>query len=101
MRFLSVRDLRTASRRVWSKLAEEKEMVLTSNGRPIAILAAVDETRVEETLSALRRARAMLAVDELQRRSAERGADRLTDGEIAAEIEAVRRLRGRRRGAGR
>ena len=101
MRFLSVRDLRTASRRVWSKLAEEKEMVLTSNGRPIAILAAVDETRVEETLSALRRARAMLAVDELQRRSAERGTDRLTDGEIAAEIETVRRLRGRRRGAGR
>ena len=101
MRFLSVRDLRAASRRVWSQLAEEKEMVLTSNGRPIAILAAVDETRVEETLAALRRARAMLAVDELQRRSAERGTDRLSDEEVAAEIEAVRRQRGRRCGAGR
>ena len=101
MRFLSVRDLRTASRRVWSQLAEEKEMVLTSNGHPIAILAAVDETRVEETLAALRRARAMLAVDELQRRSAERGTDRLSDEEVAAEIEAVRRQRGRCCGAGR
>jgi hypothetical protein len=101
MQFLTVRDLRSASRRVWSELAREKEMVVTSNGSPVAVLAAVDENKVEETLTALRRARAMLAVDELQRRSVQRGTDGLSDEAIAAEIAVVRRRRGRRRGAAR
>jgi hypothetical protein len=101
MRFLTVRDLRAASRRVWSELEQEKEMVVTSNGRPVAVLAAVDEDKVEETLTALRRARAMLAVGELQWRSVERGTDGLSDEEITEEIAAVRRRRGRRRAAAR
>ena len=41
MRFISVRDLRGKSAEVWRDLVEEREMVVTSNGRPIAILAAV------------------------------------------------------------
>ncbi|NTW89032.1 MAG: type II toxin-antitoxin system Phd/YefM family antitoxin, partial [Desulfobulbaceae bacterium] len=39
MKFLSVRDLRGKSAQIWKDLPEEREMVITSNGRPIAILA--------------------------------------------------------------
>jgi antitoxin (DNA-binding transcriptional repressor) of toxin-antitoxin stability system len=93
MKFLSVRDLRSKSSEVWKGLASEREMVLTSNGRPIAILSAVTEETLEETLSAIRRSRAIAAVSETQRRSVERGTDAITSAEIDAEILAVRRAR--------
>jgi len=40
MKFLSVRDLRGKSSQVWRELPEQKEMVVTNNGRPIAILSS-------------------------------------------------------------
>ena len=93
MRFVTVRELKARSARVWKDLDENRELVVTSNGRPVAVLSAVDDQTLEETLSAIRRARAVTAVDEMQRRSVERGLDRLSDGEIEAEIAAVRARR--------
>jgi prevent-host-death family protein len=93
MRFVSVRDLRGKSAEVWRELPGEREMVITSNGRPIAILVAVDETDLEESLEAVRRARAVEAVASLQRRSAESGTDEISMDEIDEEIETVRRKR--------
>lgn len=95
MKFLSVRDLRGHSAKVWKELPEEREMIITSNGRPIAILAAINEANLEESLSAFRTARAVEAVAYLQRRSVEQGTDRLLPDEIAAEIKAVRSKRTR------
>ena len=73
MKFLSVRDLRSKSSEVWRGLTTEREMVVTSNGRPIAILSAVTEETLEETLAAIRRSRAVAAVSETQRQAAQRG----------------------------
>ena len=95
MKFISVRDLRGKSAEVWKKLPEEREIVITSNGRPIAILAAVNESNLEDSLSAFRQARAVEAVAGIQRRSVEQGTDRLSVKEIEAEIKAVRRKRSR------
>lgn len=93
MRFLSVRDLRSKSAQVWEELPEQREMIVTSNGRPIAILAAINESNLEESLSAFRQARAVEAVSSLQRRSVATGTDALSMDEIEAEIRAVRNRR--------
>lgn len=95
MKFISVRDLRGKSAEVWKDLPAEREMVVTSNGRPIAILSAVNESNLEESLSAIRQARAAEAVMRLQRRSVERGTDSITMEEIDTEIKAVRGKRKR------
>ncbi|MCM2264638.1 MAG: type II toxin-antitoxin system Phd/YefM family antitoxin [Desulfuromonadales bacterium] len=95
MKFLSVRDLRGQSAKVWKELPGEREMVITSNGRPIAILAAINEANLEESLSAFRTARAVEATAYLQRRSVEQGTDRITLDEINAEIKSVRNKRAR------
>ena len=50
MKFITVRDLRGRSGQVWSTLAREREVILTSNGKPIAILSAVSEETLEESL---------------------------------------------------
>lgn len=91
MRFVTVRDLRGRPAEVWKELGKSHEMVLTSNGRPIAILSAVSEDTLEESLSAIRRARAVVAVNELQRKSVRAGTHKLGLKEINAEIATARK----------
>jgi antitoxin (DNA-binding transcriptional repressor) of toxin-antitoxin stability system len=95
MRFLRVRDLRSNSSRIWRELPKQKEMVVTNNGRPVAILSAVSDSNLEESLAAIRQARAAAAVAAIQRQSVERGLDKMTLREIEEEIAAVRRKRSR------
>ena len=95
MKFLSVRDLRGKSAQIWKELPNEREMIITSNGRPIAILASISESNLEESLAAFRQARAVEAVASLQRRSVEQGTDMISINEINAEIKAVRKKRTR------
>jgi antitoxin (DNA-binding transcriptional repressor) of toxin-antitoxin stability system len=95
MKFLSVRDLRGKSAQIWRELPVEREMIVTSNGRPIAILAAINEANLEESLSAFRRARAVEAVASLQSHSVAEGTDKLSLEDINAEIKAARKKRAR------
>ena len=95
MKFVSVRDLRGKSAEVWRDLPNEREMIITSNGRPIAILAAISESNLEESLAAFRQARAVEAVATLQRRSADQGTGNITMDQIDAEIKSVRKKRAR------
>jgi antitoxin (DNA-binding transcriptional repressor) of toxin-antitoxin stability system len=93
MKFLSVRDLKTKSSQVWRELAGQKEMVITSNGRPIALLSSINENNLEQVLTAFRRASATDAVASIQYESAQKGTDMISLGEIEAEIRAVRSKR--------
>ena len=90
MRFLSVRELRNEPGKVWREL-EQEDLVVTANGRPVGILVSVKEGDLEQTLLALRRARAAVAVSRMRRRAAERRTERLSAAEIDREIRAVRR----------
>lgn len=93
MRFVSVRDLRGKSAEVWKDLPGEREMVITSNGRPVAILAAVNESNLEESLAAFRQARSVDAVARLQQRSGTSAANDLSLDDVNAEIAAARSAR--------
>jgi antitoxin (DNA-binding transcriptional repressor) of toxin-antitoxin stability system len=95
MKLLSVRDLKTKSSQVWKDLPDQKEMVITSNGRPIAILSSVNENNLEQVLSAFRQARAIEAVTSMQYESVRKGTDKITIEEINKEIKAVRSRRKR------
>ena len=94
MRFISVRDLNTKPKEIWSKIKEE-EVVITSNGKPIALLSGVTEENLEKTVRAIRRSRALIALEEMQKKSIELGLDKLTDSQIESEIRAARKSRRR------
>jgi antitoxin (DNA-binding transcriptional repressor) of toxin-antitoxin stability system len=66
MKFISVRDLRTSPARIWKQLEVEHELVITNSGRPIALLTPLTDATLEQTLSSVRRARAMEAVRAMQ-----------------------------------
>lgn len=99
MKFISVRDLCGKSADIWRELVDEREMVITRNGRPVAILAAVDDASLDGILSEFRRARAFNAVADIQRGAVGSGLDALSPEEIDAEVAEVRerRARGERR----
>ena len=93
MKFLSVRDLKTKSSQVWKDLPEQKEMVVTSNGRPIALLSSINGNNLEQVLTAFRRARATNALASIQYDSIQKGTDMISMDEINAEIGVIRSKR--------
>ncbi|MFH1092805.1 MAG: type II toxin-antitoxin system Phd/YefM family antitoxin [Candidatus Omnitrophota bacterium] len=93
MQFITIRDFRNKSAKIQRDLSQEKEMVLTSNGKPIAILTATSAAKIEESLAMLRQVRATRAVDLMQRRSVEAGTDRMSLEEINKEIAVMRKNR--------
>jgi len=91
MKFLGIRDLRNKSSRVMKDLVKEKEIVITSNGKPVAILSSANEENIEEQLSNLKRIRAIKAVNEIQQESIEKETNKITLDEINKEINLVRK----------
>ena len=93
MKFLSVRDLRTKSAKIWRELPLEKEMVITNNGRPVAVITAVDEGSIEQSLATWRQVRATQALVSVQKESMNRGTDKISMEQIESEIKDARRER--------
>jgi antitoxin (DNA-binding transcriptional repressor) of toxin-antitoxin stability system len=91
MKFITVRDLRTSPAQVWKQLPEEQEMVITNNGRPIALLTPLSDINLEETLKAIRSARAINAVRQMQMKSLKNKNNTLTEEEIENEIKETRK----------
>ena len=92
MKFLSTRELRNRPGNL-RDLARKDDLVLTTNGKPIAILLGVEEGELDETARAIRQARAQLALSRLRKQAARRGANRMSPSDIEAEIRAVRSQR--------
>ncbi len=91
MQFVSVRDLRSQSAAIWKKLADKMDMVITLNGKPIALLTRVSEDSLEESLAILRRTRAIQAVEAMQVQSKRLGTNRLGLKQKNAVIRDVRK----------
>ena len=96
MKTVTIRDLRTRPKQVREALKQEREAVLTANGRPVALMIPVDAGTVDQTLETLRRARGLEALRAIRRESQERGLDRLSNTEIDAIIKKTRRARSSR-----
>lgn len=89
MNFYSVRDLRTTPKSIWENLVADGEVVITNNGKPTALLLNIADGSFEETLKAVRQAKAMIAFNAMRSKAAEKGF--LSDEEIEAEIAAARK----------
>ncbi|MGQ0619687.1 MAG: type II toxin-antitoxin system Phd/YefM family antitoxin [Panacagrimonas sp.] len=100
MDFVTVRELRAESGKVWEKLAAGQEIVITRNGKPFAIMAPTEPAEVEGNLRALRAARFGAALRAMQRHAVETGLDKMTLDEINAEIAAARQERRKREAGG-
>jgi prevent-host-death family protein len=102
MKFVSSRELRINPGAVWKRLRQEKDLVITSNGKPVGVLTYVNEDTLEEILATLRQGRAQAAAARLQGIAAARGLDKLSDERLDGIIGDARRAgrSGRKAAAG-
>jgi antitoxin (DNA-binding transcriptional repressor) of toxin-antitoxin stability system len=90
---ITVSDLKKRSAKQWSKSAKKGELVVTSQGQPVAVLLPTDARSLDATLSTLRSVRALQAQRSLQQAAEENGTSELSIADIEMEISAARRAR--------
>ena len=90
MKFVSSRELRISPGTVWRKLEQEKDLVITSNGRPIGVLTLASEDNLEDVLSSLRAGRAQRAALGMRRTAVARGLNKWSDKDIENVIRKGR-----------
>ena len=91
MKLIAIQDLKQP-RRLKERLLAEKELLLTSDGRPVAVLVNVDASEDPETMiQSIRDSRSRLALSRVREVAARSGAVRLSLAEINREIAATRK----------
>ncbi|MDR2591373.1 MAG: hypothetical protein LBC59_01020 [Chitinispirillales bacterium] len=95
MKFVTVSDFRASKTNIWRRLPSERELIVTDNGKPIALLTPLDGETMEDTLSAFRRARAITAMKQMQEVSLSLGNDKMTSEDVDAAISEARGKVGR------
>lgn len=89
MQFVSVDDFRDRPEKIWNQL-RNVDLVVTSDGQPIAILIDANAENLEEMLSLLRRLRAHMAVSRMRQGAIESGVAQLSSDMIDAEVLGAR-----------
>ncbi len=91
MKFATIREFRSKTAAMRKSLEREQEIILTSKGRPVALVTRLNSDTVEEELKAIRLARFRVAVDQIRAEAKASGVDKMTMKEINAIIAEARR----------
>lgn len=89
MNFYTIRDLRNTPKSIWENLSNDGEVIITNNGKPTAVLLNIADGSFEETIKAIKQAKAAIAFNSMRAKAAKKGF--MSDEEIEKEIKAVRR----------
>ena len=98
MKAFTTDELRSKARELRKIISRESQALLTESGEPIALLVPVDSAKLDETASAIRQARAQLALKSIRQRARKTGRNRMTITQIDRVIASSRKAR-RRRGS--
>ena len=93
MKFITVRDFRTRPAQIWKELPNEEGMVITNNGKPMALLSPLSDHNLEETIGTIRKVKTINAVKKMHEISVSLGSDKMSLAEINKEIKAYRNKR--------
>lgn len=91
MNFVTTRDLRLNPKKVFDELSKEKEAIIISKGKPVALMSEIKGSNLEEILKAVRKTRAQLAVKSMRETAKRRGLASLSTAQINAEIRKARK----------
>lgn len=90
MKFITIRDLRCNTAGLRRDLQAEREVVITANGRPFAVMTRVEPDQLEEEILAIRRARSRTALSRIRAKATAEGLDLLTIEQINDIIAKTR-----------
>jgi antitoxin (DNA-binding transcriptional repressor) of toxin-antitoxin stability system len=69
---------------------QKEDLVLTADGKPVAMILGIENEDLEETAQAVRQVKAQRALSRLRRSAAKSGASKLSDSDINREIQSAR-----------
>jgi len=90
MKMVTVREFRANPGRSLKTGKKTEDVVLTNNGKPVALLWPVNEENLEESLKMARRIRFDLALHNIRVRAVRNGLDKMTMDEINSIVDEVR-----------
>ncbi len=96
MKFMSAREFRVNVGQMRRDLERDEEVVLTANGRPLAIVSSVCPDVFDLELKAIRSARAKVALERIRASAEQAGTQDLSPSEIDSVIAEVRQSEGRK-----
>jgi len=91
MRFMSIRELQKSGGEMKEALANDDKIVITTAGKPTALMIRVGETDFEETLTLLNQVKLAKSIRDMQRTAVRNGLENMTMEEIDAEIAQYRK----------
>lgn len=89
MEFYSARELRTNTKSIWDNLSKDNDVVITNNGKPYALMVGIPEGKFDETIRAIRQAKAIAAMDRMRSNAEKNGF--MSDEEIDEAIREARK----------
>ncbi|MBT3380797.1 MAG: hypothetical protein HN742_29100 [Lentisphaerae bacterium] len=90
MNLLAVNELKSP-RKLRARLLKEKELLLTTNGKPTAVILSIDPAEdPEDILNATREARSRLALSRIREAARRAGTHTMTSPQIDEVIADVR-----------
>jgi prevent-host-death family protein len=96
VKFVSSREIRVNPRPVFEAAEDGDEVVITSRGKPVALLLGISSEDLDETVRLVRRARTQAAVSRMRKAAAREGSESMSREEIEKEISAARSERAAR-----
>ena len=91
--FISLRELRVSTAVLDKMLADDGKIIVTSSGRPKAVMLPINEANFEETLALINQVKLTKAINNIRLSSSQSGASEMTLDEINAEIAQSRQER--------
>ena len=100
MSFVSFRELRTSTAKINDMLTDNGKIVVTSNGKPKAVMIQVNENDFEETLAVLNQIKLTKSINNMRTTAGRSRVAEMTLDEINAEITLSRKERRERKVTG-
>ena len=88
MEFHSAKEMKTNTKAIWEKLAEDNDVVITNNGKPCALMIGIPEGRFDETVRIIRQAKTIAAMNRIRNNAKRNGF--MSDEEITEAISEAK-----------
>ena len=95
MQFVPYRELRNTPSALRKKLADEGELVLTVDNKPLAVMINLGDENVQDVLLMVSRLRAQMATRAIRSAARRKGLDKMTLKDVNALIKKTRTERKR------
>jgi len=91
--FLSFRELRASTKKIDDMLADDGKIIVTSNGKPKALMLSLSEENFEETLALINQLKLARAINNIRLSAQQSGASEMSLDEINYEIAQARKAK--------